>query len=87
MKVRIALARRALGDPARESRRRRRVQAQRHTVWLQRDAQSNWPEAVAAANEAFAQKHPGVNVKVEDQTWGDYKTKFEATLAAATGPT
>ena len=56
-------------------------QASDITVWLMGDAQSNWPEAVAAANQAFAQKHPGVDVKVQYQTWGDYKTKFEATLA------
>ena len=56
------------------------------TVWLMGDAQSNWPEAVAAANQAFGQKHPGVNVKVQYQTWGDYKTKFEATLAAGNAP-
>jgi N,N'-diacetylchitobiose transport system substrate-binding protein len=56
------------------------------TVWLMGDAQSNWPEAVTAANQAFGQKHPGVNVKVQYQTWGDYKTKFEATLAAGSGP-
>ena len=56
------------------------------TVWLMGDAQSNWPEAVAAANQAFGQKHPGVNVKVQYQTWGDYKTKFEATLGAGNAP-
>jgi hypothetical protein len=61
-------------------------QASDITVWLMNDAQSNWPEAVAAANQAFAQKHPGVNVKVQYQQWGDYKTKFEATLAAGNGP-
>ena len=27
-----------------------------------------------------------MNVKVQYQTWGDYKTKFEATLAAGNGP-
>ena len=52
------------------------------TVWLMSDAQSNWPEAVAAANQAFKQQHPGVDVNVQYQGWGDYKTKFEATLAA-----
>ena len=61
-------------------------QASDITVWLMVDAQDNWPEAVAAANQAFAQKHPGVNVKVQYQTWGDYKTKFEATLAGGSGP-
>jgi N,N'-diacetylchitobiose transport system substrate-binding protein len=61
-------------------------QASDITVWLMGDAQSNWPEAVAAANQAFKQKHPGVDVKVQYQTWGDYKTKFEATLAAGNAP-
>jgi N,N'-diacetylchitobiose transport system substrate-binding protein len=56
------------------------------TVWLMVDAQNNWPEAVAAANQAFKQKHPDVDVKVQYQTWGDYKTKFEATLAAGNAP-
>ena len=50
------------------------------------DAQSNWPEAVTAANQAFKQKHPDVDVTVQYQTWGDYKTKFEATLAAGNAP-
>jgi N,N'-diacetylchitobiose transport system substrate-binding protein len=56
------------------------------TVWLMSDAQSNWPEAVAAANRAFQAKHPGVDVNVQYQGWGDYKTKFEATLSAGNGP-
>jgi N,N'-diacetylchitobiose transport system substrate-binding protein len=61
-------------------------QADEITVWLMGDAQANWPEAVAAANQAFKQKHPGVDVNVQYQTWGDYKTKFEATLAAGNAP-
>jgi N,N'-diacetylchitobiose transport system substrate-binding protein len=56
------------------------------TVWLMGDAQANWPEAVAAANQAFRQQHPGVEVDVQYQSWGDYKTKFEATLAGGGGP-
>ena len=63
-----------------------RAQADKVTVWLMGDAQANWPEAVAAANAAFKQKHPGVDVDVQYQSWGDYKTKFEATLAAGSGP-
>ncbi len=62
------------------------TQATDITVWLMSDAQSNWPEAVAAANAAFKQKHPDVDVKVQYQSWGDYKTKFEATLAAGNAP-
>ena len=61
-------------------------QASDITVWLMGDAQSNWPEAVAAANQSFKQQHPGVDVKVQYQTWGDYKTKFEATLGAGNAP-
>ena len=56
------------------------------TVWLMSDAQSNWPGAVAAANQAFRQQHPGVEVNVQYQSWGDYKTKFEATLAGGNAP-
>ena len=63
------------------------AQADSITVWLMGDAQSNWPEAVAAANQSFKQKNPGVDVNVQYQTWGDYKTKFEATLGAGTPPT
>jgi N,N'-diacetylchitobiose transport system substrate-binding protein len=62
------------------------AQASDITVWLMGDAQSNWPEAVAAANQAFRQRHPGVDVKVQYQQWGDYKTKFEATLGAGNAP-
>ena len=61
-------------------------QADTLTVWLMGDAQSNWPEAVSAATAAFKRKHPTVDVKVEYQQWGDYKTKFEATLAARNAP-
>jgi N,N'-diacetylchitobiose transport system substrate-binding protein len=61
-------------------------QASDITVWLMGDAQANWPEAVAAANQTFKQRHPGVDVKVQYQNWGDYKTKFEATLGAGSGP-
>src|SRR3954463_14999493 len=56
------------------------------TVWLMSDAQSNWPEAVAAANRAFQLKHPDADVDVQYQGWGDYKTKFEATLSSGNGP-
>lgn len=63
-----------------------RTQADKLTVWLMGDAQANWPEAVSAANAAFKQQHAGVDVDVQYQSWGDYKTKFEATLAAGSGP-
>jgi N,N'-diacetylchitobiose transport system substrate-binding protein len=63
-----------------------KVQKDGITVWLMNDAQSNWPEAVAAANQAFKQKHPGMDVTVQYQSWGDYKTKFDATLAGGNAP-
>ncbi len=60
--------------------------AQRITVWLQVDAQSGWPELVAAANSQFERQHPGVDVSVQYQTWGDHLGKFDATLAGGNVP-
>ncbi len=51
------------------------------TVWLQVDAQSGWPEVVAAANAQFKAQNPGWNVDVQYQTWGTHLSKFDATLA------
>src|SRR5215212_5051096 len=56
------------------------------TVWLQVDAQTGWPDAVAAANRQFEQAHPVVDVKVQYQNWGDHLQKFDATLAGGSGP-
>jgi len=56
------------------------------TVWLMGDAQSGWPHVVAEANAAFKAKHPGVDVKVQYQTWGDHLTKFDATIAGGDTP-
>jgi len=56
------------------------------TVWLQVDAQSGWPEAVAGATAQFKQDHPGWNVTVQYQNWPDHLQKFDATLAANTAP-
>jgi N,N'-diacetylchitobiose transport system substrate-binding protein len=56
------------------------------TVWLQVDAQSGWPEAVAGATTQFKQDHPGWNVTVQYQNWPDHLQKFDATLAANTAP-
>src|SRR3954465_13268264 len=56
------------------------------TVWLQVDAQSGWPDAVAAANQQFKNEHPGWNVTVQYQSWGDHLQKLDATLAANTAP-
>ena len=36
--------------------------------------------------QRFRQQHPGTDVNVQYQSWGDYKTKFEATLAGGSGP-
>jgi N,N'-diacetylchitobiose transport system substrate-binding protein len=56
------------------------------TVWLQVDAQSGWPDVVAAANQQFQATHPGWTVDVQYQTWGDHLGKFDATLAAGNVP-
>jgi N,N'-diacetylchitobiose transport system substrate-binding protein len=56
------------------------------TVWLQNDAESGWPEIVAAATKAFQAKHPGVDVDVQYQTWGTHLTKFDAALAGGDAP-
>src|SRR3954451_25485148 len=56
------------------------------TVWLQVDAQSGWPDVVAAATAAFQKQHPGVGVKVQYQTWGTHLGKFDATLAGGNTP-
>jgi N,N'-diacetylchitobiose transport system substrate-binding protein len=56
------------------------------TVWLQTDAQSGWPDVVAAATQQFQQDHPGTTVNVQYQTWGDHLQKFDATLAGGGGP-
>lgn len=62
------------------------TQASSITVWLQTDAQASWPGVVAAANQAFEQKHPGVKVNVEYQTWGDHLTKLDAAIAGNNAP-
>jgi N,N'-diacetylchitobiose transport system substrate-binding protein len=51
------------------------------TVWLQVDAQNGWPGIVAAANNQFQSSHPGWNVNVQYQQWGDHLQKFDATIA------
>jgi N,N'-diacetylchitobiose transport system substrate-binding protein len=56
------------------------------TVWLQVDARSGWPEAVAAATTQFKAAHPGWDVTVQYQNWPDHLQKFDATLAANTAP-
>lgn len=56
------------------------------TVWLQVDAQSGWPEVVAAANTQFKSANPGWDVDVQYQTWGTHLGKFDATLAGGNAP-
>ena len=63
-----------------------RVQAKTLTVWLQVDAQSGWPDVVAAANQQFQTDHPGWTVNVQYQNWGDHLQKFDATLAGDNTP-
>ena len=60
--------------------------ANKITVWLQNDAESGWPEIVAAATKDFQAKHPGVDVDVQYQTWGTHLTKFDAALAGGDAP-
>jgi N,N'-diacetylchitobiose transport system substrate-binding protein len=56
------------------------------TVWLQVDAQSGWPEVVAAANAQFKAQNPGWDVDVQYQTWNTHLAKFDATLAGNNAP-
>jgi N,N'-diacetylchitobiose transport system substrate-binding protein len=63
-----------------------RASATKLTVWLQVDAQSGWPDVVAAATAAFERSHPGVDVSVQYQTWPDHLGKFDATLAGGNVP-
>ncbi len=56
------------------------------TVWLQVDAQSGWPDVVAAANAQFKAQNPGWDVDVQYQTWGTHLAKFDATLAGGNAP-
>src|SRR6266480_5202693 len=64
----------------------KRGQADKIVVWLQNDAQSGWPEAVALANRNFKAQHPGVDVDVQYQSWGNHLQKLDATLAGGNAP-
>src|SRR5438874_2436931 len=64
----------------------KRATANSITVWLQVDAQSGWPDVVAAASQKFQADHPGTTVNVQYQNWGDHLQKFDATLAGGGGP-
>jgi N,N'-diacetylchitobiose transport system substrate-binding protein len=61
-------------------------QANKLTVWLQVDAQSGWPDVVAAANQQFQQQNPGWTVNVQYQNWTDHLQKFDATIAGNDTP-
>ena len=63
-----------------------RTQAKTLTVWLQVDAQSGWPDVVAAANQQFQQQNPGWTVNVQYQNWSDHLQKFDATIAGNDTP-
>src|SRR6266513_1511943 len=63
-----------------------RQQANKLTVWLQVDAQTGWPDVVAAANTQFQKDHPGWTVDIQYQNWGDHLLKFDATLAGGNTP-
>jgi N,N'-diacetylchitobiose transport system substrate-binding protein len=63
-----------------------RSHATKIVVWLQNDAQSGWPEAVALANRNFKAQHPDVDVDVQYQTWGTHLTKLDAGLAGGDAP-
>jgi N,N'-diacetylchitobiose transport system substrate-binding protein len=63
-----------------------KTQANTLTVWLQVDAQSGWPDLVAAANQKFQADHPGWNVNIQYQNWSDHLQKFDATLAGGNTP-
>jgi N,N'-diacetylchitobiose transport system substrate-binding protein len=56
------------------------------TVWLQVDAQNGWPSVVTAANNAFENDHPGWNVDVQYQTWGNHLQNFDAAIAGNNVP-
>jgi N,N'-diacetylchitobiose transport system substrate-binding protein len=62
------------------------AKATKIVVWLQNDAESGWPEAVALANRNFKAQHPDVDVSVQYQTWGNHLQKFDAALAGGDAP-
>ena len=63
-----------------------KAQAKTLTVWLQVDAQTGWPDVVAAANQQFQQQNPGWTVNVQYQNWSDHLQKFDATIAGNDTP-
>jgi N,N'-diacetylchitobiose transport system substrate-binding protein len=55
-------------------------------VWVMTDAQNGWPGAITAANNAFKQQHPGVEINIQYQDWNSLLSKFDAALAANDAP-
>jgi N,N'-diacetylchitobiose transport system substrate-binding protein len=76
----------ATGGGARPASPNTQAGSSKITVWLQVDAQNGWPDAVAAANRTFKARHPGVDVDIQYQTWGEHLTKFDAALAGGNAP-
>jgi N,N'-diacetylchitobiose transport system substrate-binding protein len=56
------------------------------TIWVQPEVRQLWPGARDAATAEFKRQHPDVEVKIEEQTWTEHLTKFDAALAARTAP-
>ncbi|MGH7541949.1 MAG: extracellular solute-binding protein [Gemmatimonadota bacterium] len=56
------------------------------TVWLQVDAQSGWPEVVAAATAQFKAANPGWDVDVQYKGWPTHLSQFDASLAGGNAP-
>jgi N,N'-diacetylchitobiose transport system substrate-binding protein len=77
----------AAGAPAASARTDAATASNKLTVWLMTDAQGGaWANVVTAANRAFEAAHPGVEVDVQIQTWGDHLTKLDAALAGGRAP-
>jgi N,N'-diacetylchitobiose transport system substrate-binding protein len=77
----------AAGAPAASARTDSTHASSKLTVWLMTDAQGDaWASVVSAANRAFEAAHPGVEVDVQIQTWGDHLTKLDAALAGGRAP-
>jgi N,N'-diacetylchitobiose transport system substrate-binding protein len=63
-----------------------RAAANQVVVWIMTDAQNGWPGAITAANNAFKQKHPGVDINIQYQSWNSVLTKFDTALAGNDAP-
>ncbi len=56
------------------------------TIWLMNDAQTNWPELVAQANNAFGAEYPNVTLKLSYQTWADKVANLDDALTKGSAP-